>query len=197
MWVDIWLLGVIISSSIVVSANNPVIAVLSLIVLFILVALELIVIGASFLGWSLIIVYIGAIAILFLFVVIILDVSLFDNKTRSRGGYWNIGLDLVLLGPLWLILLKIVSWLIEDNQWYKMYVRVTRILYKWGEEGKEQEMIHVHIWKDWDSILWDWSEVTELGIMMYNNELVWFVVLTGILLLGIVGPILLTLKNRW
>ena len=72
---DILSFGAILSSILVITSKNPVVAVIFLISLFINTAGYLILLGISFLGISYIIIYIGAITVLFLFIImmIILD----------------------------------------------------------------------------------------------------------------------------
>src|SRR5271165_1009327 len=71
------------SGALVVSARNPVHSVLFLIVAFFNAAGMFILIGAEFLAMILVIVYVGAVAVLFLFVVMMLDVDF----AELRGGF--------------------------------------------------------------------------------------------------------------
>lgn len=64
----------VISGILVITSSNPVISVLFLITVFILAACYLITIGVNFVGLAYLIVYVGAVAVLFLFVVIILNI---------------------------------------------------------------------------------------------------------------------------
>ena len=67
----------------VVTARNPVHAVLSLILAFFNAAALFLIAGAEFLAMILVIVYVGAVAVLFLFVVMMLDV----NFAQLREGF--------------------------------------------------------------------------------------------------------------
>ena len=71
------------SATMVVSARNPVHSVLFLILAFFNAAALFLLIGAEFIAMILIIVYVGAVAVLFLFVVMMLDI----NLTRLREGF--------------------------------------------------------------------------------------------------------------
>src|SRR5882724_855151 len=71
------------SGVLVVSARNPVHSVLFLIVAFFNTAALFVLIGAEFLAMILVIVYVGAVAVLFLFVVMMLDV----NFAELRAGF--------------------------------------------------------------------------------------------------------------
>ncbi len=65
----------VLSALMVISAKNPVHSVLFLILSFINAAGIFVLVGAEFLAMILIIVYVGAVAVLFLFVVMMLDIN--------------------------------------------------------------------------------------------------------------------------
>ena len=71
------------SAAMVVSARNPVHSVLFLILAFFNAAALFLIAGAEFLAMTLVIVYVGAVAVLFLFVVMMLDVDF----AELRGGF--------------------------------------------------------------------------------------------------------------
>ena len=73
----------LVSAGMVVSARNPVHSVLFLILAFFNAAALFLIAGAEFLAMILVIVYVGAVAVLFLFVVMMLDV----NFAELRGGF--------------------------------------------------------------------------------------------------------------
>src|SRR5690349_14425463 len=101
------------SAVMVISARNPVHSVLFLILTFFNAAGLFVLAGAEFLGFVLIVVYVGAVAVLFLFVVMMLDI----NFVRLREGflqYLPIG---ALVGLILLVELVVVggSWVIGGN----------------------------------------------------------------------------------
>jgi NADH-quinone oxidoreductase subunit J len=86
-WVNIafWFFSIIagISAASVISVRNPVYAVLCLILTFFSVACVWLLVGAEFLGVTLVLVYVGAVMVLFLFVVMMLDI----DTTNLREGW--------------------------------------------------------------------------------------------------------------
>lgn len=84
-----WILSVIVVSSavFVIMARNPVHSVLWLIFAFFTAAGLLVLIGAEFLAMLLVVVYVGAVAVLFLFVVMMLDVDFVELK-QGTLQYW-------------------------------------------------------------------------------------------------------------
>ena len=95
---------VILSAVFVIAARNPVHSVLWLILAFFSSAGLLVLIGAEFLAMLLIVVYVGAVAVLFLFVVMMLDVDFVELK-RGSLGYWPLAL---LVGVIFLAELALV-----------------------------------------------------------------------------------------
>src|SRR5690348_2686796 len=71
---------IIVASLFVVASKNTVQSVLYLILVFLLCSLLFIYLGADFIGLMILIVYIGAIAVLFLFVVMMLNIRLLENS---------------------------------------------------------------------------------------------------------------------
>ena len=69
----------------VITATSPVTAVLHLILAFANASMIWMLLGAEFLGLLLVLVYVGAVMVLFLFVVMMLDI----NLDRLREGFWS------------------------------------------------------------------------------------------------------------
>ncbi|MDP4292380.1 MAG: NADH-quinone oxidoreductase subunit J [Bacteroidota bacterium] len=91
----------IISALIVVFAKNPVNSVIALIVTFLAIAGHYILLNAQFLAVVHIIVYTGAIMVLFLFVIMLLDMNR-DNEPHKK---WSTKLAAVISGGLFLLVL--------------------------------------------------------------------------------------------
>jgi NADH-ubiquinone oxidoreductase chain 6 len=77
-FINILAFGTLISSVTAITSKNPVISVIHLIVTFVQAAGFLILIGINFVGISYIVVYVGAIAVLFLFVIMMINIKLTD-----------------------------------------------------------------------------------------------------------------------
>ncbi|MBI1400705.1 NADH-quinone oxidoreductase subunit J [Hyphomonas sp.] len=95
---------VILSAMFVIVARNPVHSVLWLILAFFSSAGLLVLIGAEFLAMLLVVVYVGAVAVLFLFVVMMLDVDFVELK-QGTLRYWPFALlvGIIFLGELALV----------------------------------------------------------------------------------------------
>ena len=87
-------LTAILSSILVITSKNPVISVLYLISVFINAAGYLILLGIGFIGIAYILVYIGAITVLFLFVIMMINIKLVDILEVGREYTKNLPLAL-------------------------------------------------------------------------------------------------------
>jgi len=79
----------IFSAIMVIFSKNTVYSVFFLILVFVNVSILFIMIGAEFLGMIMLIVYVGAVAVLFLFVVMMLNVNEQLERIPSRKGFLN------------------------------------------------------------------------------------------------------------
>jgi NADH-quinone oxidoreductase subunit J len=89
----------------VITARNPVHAVLFLVLAFFSAACLWILLAAEFLAIALVLVYVGAVMVLFLFVVMMLDI----NVDRLRQGFWRhvpwgVGVAALIVLQMWLVL---------------------------------------------------------------------------------------------
>ena len=160
---------IIINSFMVIFSKNSVTSVLYLISVFILVSLNLILIGAEFLAILLIIIYIGAISILFLFVIMMLNLRIYEVYS-SLVNIFPIGCFLSMF-----FLLEIIYIIKKDfflmNFLYNNYF--------------EQDAIGVNL-------IYGQSNLYVIGDMLFNNYSSLLVIAGLILLLAMVGAILLT-----
>jgi len=84
--------GVLITAALgVILARNPVHSVLLLVLCFFCSAVIWLLLDAEFLGIVLVLVYVGAVMVLFLFVVMMLDINI-EELRRGLAGYWPLAL---------------------------------------------------------------------------------------------------------
>jgi len=101
----------------VILSKNTVYSVFFLILVFVNISMLFIMIGAEFLGMIMLIVYVGAVAVLFLFVVMMLNISKQVSEVSKRKGLVNsISVGLVVGIIIFLELLIIISgWKYKEN----------------------------------------------------------------------------------
>ena len=96
----------LVSGLLVITARNPVHGVLFLVLAFFTAAGIWLLLRAEFLAIALVVVYVGAVMVLFLFVVMMLDI----NLERVREGFWrNLPLALVVGGIMVLEMICVLS----------------------------------------------------------------------------------------
>ena len=156
------------SGVMVVSARNPVHSVLFLILAFFNAAGLFVLMGAEFLAMILIIVYVGAVAVLFLFVVMMLDID-FAQLRVGAARYLPIGLlvGIILLAELVLVF---GSWAIAPN--------VATLAAAPTPSGVAM------------------TNTRALGDLLYTRYIFAFQAAGMILLVAMIGAIVLTLRHR-
>ena len=156
------------SGVLVVSSRNPVYSVLFLIVAFFNAAGLFVLIGAEFLAMILVIVYVGAVAVLFLFVVMMLDIDFVELRS-GFVRYLPIGalVGFILLAELVLV---IGSWIVAPG------VPSAAAVSAAGGVSL--------------------SNTRALGNILYTRYLFAFQAAGLILLVAMVGAIMLTLRRR-
>jgi NADH-quinone oxidoreductase subunit J len=154
------------SAVMVISARNPVHSVLFLILAFFNAAGLFVLMGAEFLAMILVIVYVGAVAVMFLFVVMMLDIN-FVEMRQGFLRYLPIGglVALILLGELLVIL----------GGWTLAPEAATR-----GAAPVPADV----------------SNTQALGQIIYTHYLYLFQASGLILLTAMIGAIVLTLRRR-
>ena len=159
---------ILLSSLMVISAKNPVHSVLFLILSFLNAAGIFVILHAEFLAMILIIVYVGAVAVLFLFVVMMLDIKSSISKENILQ-YMPIGLlvGLVFIAELVIVLIN------------------TKL-----------DLTSIQILSNPMSNFVGQSNTEAIGSVLYTNYILYFQLSGIILLVAMIGSIVLTLRER-
>ncbi len=161
--------GILVSSALmVILARNPVHSVLFLILAFFNSAGLFILLGAEFIAMILVIVYVGAVAVLFLFVVMMLDIDFADLR---KGAMQYIPIGLVFGGILLFEMVAVYSF--------------------WHFADSVQDNIAVPT-----AALKDVPNAKALGAVLYTDYVFAFQVSGLILFVAMVGAIVLTHRTR-
>ncbi len=157
------------SAIMVISARNPVHSVLFLILAFFNAAGLFVLLGAEFLAMILVVVYVGAVAVLFLFVVMMLDVN-FAELRQGFLQYLPIGL-LVGLILLVEIIFVVGTWALAPAQEAAAVAQA------------QTAVSELHNTK-------------ALGLILYTKYAYLFQAAGMVLLVAMIGAIVLTLRHR-
>ena len=158
----------------VIQARNPVHSVLFLILVFFNVAGLLILLGLDFFAMIFLVVYVGAIAVLFLFVVMMLNIKLAEiNEKRLR--YLPIG---GLLGILFLFEI----FLIVDNDLIPLVSHSDSFFLSTG-------------FVQYSSLIESVTNIESVGLLLYTYYFYFFIIASLILLVAMIGAIVLTMHK--
>ena len=159
--------AVLIASAVmVIGARNPVHSVLFLILAFVNASGLFILMGAEFLGMMLIVVYVGAVAVLFLFVIMMLDVD-FVELREGFLEYLPIGL---VIGGIFLaeLLLVVGGWVMKPDTAKQITAAIPTNV----------------------------SNTEALGLVLYTKYIHYFQIAGMVLLVAMIGAIVLTLRHK-
>ncbi|MFN3575751.1 MAG: NADH-quinone oxidoreductase subunit J [Tabrizicola sp.] len=158
----------VVSGLMVTLSRNPVHSVLWLILAFLSTSGLFVMLGAEFVAMLLVIVYVGAVAVLFLFVVMMLDID-FAALKGELARYMPLGL---LIGVVLLmqVSIGIGVWTVAD-----------------GAEGLRQAVAPAPS---------EIENTRALGMILYDRYFLLFQLAGLILLVAMIGAILLTLRHR-
>lgn len=152
----------------VISARNPVHSVLFLIFVFFNAAGLFLLLGAEFLAMVLVVVYVGAVAVLFLFVVMMLDIN-FVELRQGFLHYLPVGAAIGLV----------------------LFIELATVFAGWHEAPGAKELIAAAT-PDMAEI----ANTQALGRIIYTKYLYLFQASGMVLLVAMVGAIMLTLRKR-
>mgnify|MGYP006185423003 CR=1 FL=1 len=158
------------SAVMVTVSKNTVYSVLFLILNFVTVSILFIMMGAEFLGMIMLIVYVGAVAVLFLFVVMMINLTESEKESSLRKGFINnISVGSIVGIIIFLeILVALGGWKYKDN-----FLSLSSI-------NIDTQITNTHA----------------LGNVLYTDYIHLFQISGMILLIGIIGAITLTFNKR-
>jgi len=156
----------VVSAFMVIAGRNPVHSVLFLILAFVNAAGLFVMMGAEFLGMILIVVYVGAVAVLFLFVVMMLDVN-FVELRQGFLQYLPVGM---LVGVVFLseLLLVVGAWVIGPSLPQAISAPIPSAV----------------------------TNTEAIGLVLYTRYVYYFQAAGLVLLVAMIGAIVLTLRHK-
>ena len=202
----------ILSGIFVIISKNPIVSVLFLIGLFLSIACYLLVLGINFIGLSYLLVYVGAVSILFLFILMLINVRISELLNDTSN---SIPLALVIaisfnypvyqILPINLLNIKGYSTNLSNNltDYLKFYLNdfsvknsssdyFTRFFNFFNNDDKVLFVTS----KYWDGSLTEATHISSIGNIMYTSYFIWLIITSIILLLAMVGAIVITIKQK-
>jgi NADH-ubiquinone oxidoreductase chain 6 len=196
----------IISGILVIVSKNPIVSVLFLIGLFLSISSYLIILGINFIGLSYLLVYVGAVSILFLFILMLINVRISELLNDASNSIpLAIIITLAFNYPVYKILPYSItafnSYTIDlnnvlNNIFYNNYGDLfTKISDSNSNKKDDGEILFVTS-RIWDGNLAESTHITTIGNIMYTSYSIWLILTSIILLLAMVGAIIITIKQK-
>jgi NADH-ubiquinone oxidoreductase chain 6 len=170
----------IICGILVLVSKNPIISILFLIGLFLSISIYLLLAGISFIGISYLVVYIGAVSILFLFILMLINI----RTSELVSNTWNSIPLAIIVGLLYNYSINSILPSTLNTLDYKSLTNYST---------NELYFVTSDIW---DSSLIENSHITSIGNIMYTSHSIWLILTSMILLLAMVGCIVITFKQK-
>jgi NADH-ubiquinone oxidoreductase chain 6 len=161
--------------------KNPIWSILFLIILFAFISLYLIILGLEFIGLSYLIVYVGAVSILFLFILMLINIRVSELKNYTNNSIPLIIIMLLIFNNIFFQVIPFINILFKD---IKIFLNINEI----------EKYLFLVSSKSWDSNLLEMSHITSIGNVMYTNYNIWLFITSLILLVAMVGTIVITMK---
>ena len=200
LFIDLLAFGTLLSSVLVITSKNPVIAVIFLISVFVNAAGYLILIGVGFIGITYIILYVGAITVLFLFVIMMINIKLTDILETGSQYTKNIPLafsvgslflyEIFTIMPFSFNNVSAISTLLEFFTKFNSILlkseasSVLNTLPSYGEELHAAFNPGIA-----DTTFTQFLQIQAIGQGLYTYGATWLLVCSIILLLAMVAPI--------
>lgn len=167
-----------VSGAMVLRSKNPVHSVFYLVLVFLHASGLLCLLGLEFFALLQLLVYVGALAIMFLFVVMLLDIPATEILAHQRGTYPVAGLLMVvLLASVGLAMVQPF----EDSDLVTPLVPL-----------KLSESTYT----SWQSLAMSTSHLAQLGVALYGVHVDLLILASLLLLVAMIGAVVLTLKRR-
>jgi NADH-ubiquinone oxidoreductase chain 6 len=184
--------------------KNPIISIIFLIGLFASIAIYLILLGLTFIGLSYLIVYIGAVSILFLFILMLINIRTSELQSNNKNSI-PLGLFITLLSnftlfqllPYYMAILNNYSSKLNTIIYYlpwNKYIDIVNYINKNININNANVMFVSS--NSWDGNMAETSHISALGNILYTSHNMWIFMASFILLLAMVGAIIITIKSE-
>ena len=195
LFTDLLAFGTLFSSILVITSKNPVIAVTFLIAVFVNAAGYLILMGVGFIGISYIIVYIGAIVVLFLFVIMMINIKLTD--ILETGSQYTKTFPLALaIGSLFVYeIFTVLPFTFNNVSSISTLLNLFTSINGLMLNSEIQNLASVETALNpviADTVFTNFIQIQAIGQGLYTYGAVWLILCSVILLLAMVAPIFIS-----
>ena len=187
----------------VIINKNPIGSLLSLIGLFAGISIYLILCGLTFIGFSYLIVYIGAVSILFLFILMLINIRTSELQSNNKN---SIPLALFIAILLNYSLFQLLPYTIAILNSYNN--KISNLIYYLGinqdntisNSSNNNSIDTFNVMyvtsNNWDGNITETSHISTIGNVLYTSYNMWLFIASIILLLAMTGAIIITIKQE-
>jgi NADH-ubiquinone oxidoreductase chain 6 len=167
--------------------------------LFLSISCYLITLGISFIGLSYLLVYVGAVSILFLFILMLINVRISELLSDTSN---SIPLAIIIVLSFNYPVYHILPYSIAAFNSYNMNLynssnnNYSYYLKKLLNYSNDNDKVPFVTTKIWDGSLAETTHITSIGNIMYTSYSIWLIITSIILLLAMVGAIVITIKQK-
>lgn len=169
----------IILAVLVITTKNPIISVLYLIGLFFSIACYLISIGITFIGISYLLVYVGAVSILFLFILMLINIRVSELITDTKNSIPLVFIVALVFENAYNIIFP------QENLLHDSFIHVS-----------DYNKLNIITYNNWENNMNEFNHISSIGNVMYTNYSIWLILVSIVLLLAMVGAIVITIKQK-
>ena len=191
--------GSLISGVLVITSKNPVIAVIFLISVFVNAAGYLLIKGIAFIGIAYIIVYIGAIAVMFLFVIMMINIKLTDIIEAGSQYTKNIPLAIAIGSFFIYEFFTILPFSFNDVSGLSILLTMLTSLNGMLTQTEYTSLIPLHLSYSpviADTTFTNFLQVEAIGQYLYTYAAVLLIITSVILLLSMLAPIFISKSKQ-
>jgi NADH-ubiquinone oxidoreductase chain 6 len=188
----------------VIISKNPIVSVLYLIGLFLSISCYLILLGISFIGLSYLLVYVGAVSILFLFILMLINIRISELLSYTSNSLplgimiiITLNISIYQILPNNILLNNIYTYIYPNNLNYLFYNNLFYNTFILGLKNNEDNNNLYNVSSIiWDGNLLETSDITTIGNIIYSSYSIWLILTSIILLLAMIGAIIITIKQK-
>ncbi len=203
LFINLLAFGTLLSSVFSITSKNPVISVIFLITTFVQAAGYLILIGINFIGISYVVIYVGAIAVLFLFVIMMINIKLTDILETGTQYTKNLPLAIAIVSLFIFIIFTIIPF--NFNNVPALSILLDKITYL-NSILSNSNTVSINLINSIvnnyfatslsDVIITDFQQIEVLGHGLYTYGAVLLITLSVILLLAMYATIVISKSKK-
>ena len=204
LFINLLVIGMLFYSVLSITSKNPVISVIFLITTFVSAAAYLILIGINFIGISYIVIYVGAIAVLFLFVIMMINIKLTDILDTGYNYTKNLPLAILIVTLFIFIIFQTLPFSFNNIALPFNFSPSSSV---WSYGGEDSNLISNQVFNfsnlttlinrsQSDMLLTQFEQIQVLGHNLYTYGAILLIELSIILLLAMLATIIISKNNK-